>query len=328
MPEDAIQTVDEIRKLYTDTYRTKMPLYNDYVFHRIYGSDTEESRAALMGLLNIILERSDDPIKHVEIKNPVDYGELLKSKDTAMDIKAETESREILDIEMQVDHLEFYRNRSLFYGGRLVNSSLNSGEDYDKMKKSIVVSIIHTKLFPGDIGCHSVFNVRENDTGYLLTDRLELHFLELGKVNPDKSIEEMSQMEKLAFYLRYAADENYKDSVQKICSKEDGIFMAENLYRKATKEEREAAWAESRFYFQLEQNTIKARAIKQGLEEGRAKGLAEGRAKGLAEGRAEGRAEGAAREKREIAEKMLREGMSKATIAKITGLSPDALESL
>ena len=302
MPEDAIQTVDEIRKLYTDTYRTKMPLYNDYVFHRIYGSDTEESRAALMGLLNIILERSDDPIN------------------TAMDIKAETESREILDIEMQVDHLEFYRNRSLFYGGRLVNSSLNSGEDYDKMKKSIVVSIIHTKLFPGDIGCHSVFNVRENDTGYLLTDRLELHFLELGKVNPDKSIEEMSQMEKLAFYLRYAADENYKDSVQKICSKEDGIFMAENLYRKATKEEREAAWAESRFYFQLEQNTIKARAIKQGLEEGRAKGLAEGRA--------EGRAEGAAREKREIAEKMLREGMTKATIAKITGLSPDVLESL
>lgn len=96
--------------------------------------------------------------------------------------------------------------------------------------------------------------------------------------------------------------------------------MAENLYRKATKEEREAAWAESRFYFQLEQNTIKARAIKQGLEEGRAKGLAEGRA--------EGRAEGAAREKREIAEKMLREGMTKATIAKITGLSPDVLESL
>ena len=43
---------DEITKLYTDTYRSRMPLYNDYVFHRIYGSDTEESRAALIGLLH------------------------------------------------------------------------------------------------------------------------------------------------------------------------------------------------------------------------------------------------------------------------------------
>ena len=316
MKTKQIANSEEIAKLYTDTYRTRMPLYNDYVFHRIYGRDTDESRAALIGLLNIILERKDDPIRNLEIKNPIDLGDWITDKDITMDIRAETDSGEILSIEMQVSHLFDYRCRTLFYAGRLVNSSLQSGQSYDKMKKSIVVSIIHTKLFPGDIGCHSVFNVRENDTGYLLTDRLELHFLELGKVNPDKSIEEMSQMEKLAFYLRYAADENYKDSVQKICSKEDGIFMAENLYRKATKEEREAAWAESRFYFQLEQNTIKARAIKQGLEEGRAKGLAEGRA------------EGAAREKREIAEKMLREGMSKATIAKITGLSPDALESL
>ena len=30
------------------------------------------------------------------------------------------------------------------------------------------------------------------------------------------------------------------------CEREEGIIMAENLYRKATKEEREAAWAECR----------------------------------------------------------------------------------
>ena len=32
---------EAIAKLYTDTYRTRMPLYNDYVFHRVYGSDTK-----------------------------------------------------------------------------------------------------------------------------------------------------------------------------------------------------------------------------------------------------------------------------------------------
>ena len=118
---NTIKSNEDIDKLYTDTYRARMPLYNDYVFHRIYGSDSEESRTALVGLLNIILERGNDPIKQVVIKNPIDIGDFMKSKDTVMDIKAETESHEILDIEMQVDHLEYYRNRALFYGGRLVN---------------------------------------------------------------------------------------------------------------------------------------------------------------------------------------------------------------
>ena len=74
MKNKKLTNSEEIAKLYTDTYRTRMPLYNDYVFHRIYGSDTEESKAALVGLLNIILERKDDPIRRLEIKNPIDIG--------------------------------------------------------------------------------------------------------------------------------------------------------------------------------------------------------------------------------------------------------------
>ena len=75
-----------------------------------------------------------------------------------------------------------------------------------------------------------------------MCDRLEFHFLELGKVDPRKPLEEMTQIEKLAVYLRYADDENYKDSIQEICGSKEGIIMAENLYRTVTKEEREVAW--------------------------------------------------------------------------------------
>ena len=72
-----------------------------------------------------------------------------------------------------------------------VNSSLKSGESYGNMKKSIVVSIIESKLFPKDIGCHSIFSVREQNTGHRLCDRLEFHFLALGKVDPRKPLEEI-----------------------------------------------------------------------------------------------------------------------------------------
>ncbi len=316
----AMPSAEEITRLYTDTYRTRMPLYNDYVFRRIYGSDSEESRAALIGLLNIILERKDDPIASIELKNPIDPGEWLTGKETTMDIKAETNSREILDIEMQVDNLTFYPERVLFYGGRLVNSALQMGQPYGKMKKSIVVSIIKEKLFSEEIPCHSIFGVREKKTGYLLSDRLEFHFLELGKVNPNRKIEDMSAVERLAVYLRYASDENYKESVQKIAGSEEEIIMAENLYRRATKEEREAAWAESRLFYEIQEATNRDVA----LAEGHAAGLAEGRA----EGRAEGEKIGAAQEKREIAKNFKISGIPLDVIAKNTGLTIHEIEEL
>ena len=84
--------------------------------------------------------------------------------------------------------------------------------------------------------------------------------------------------------------------------------MAENLYRKVTKEEQEAAWAESRLYFQLEQNTIKAVAHKQG--------------------RSEGLAEGEALKQREIAKAMKGKSMPVAEIAELTGLTVAEVEAL
>ena len=179
------------------------------------------------------------------------------------------------------------------------------GEPYGKMKKSIVVSIIKEKLLSEEIPYHSILGVREKEAGYLLSDRLEFHFLELGKVNPNRKIEDMSAIERLAVYLRYASDENYKESVQKIAGSEEEIIMAENLYRRATKEEREAAWAESRLFYELQEATNRDVA----RQEGRAAGLAEGEKRG------------AAQEKREIAQGMLREGMTKELIAKLTGLT-------
>lgn len=176
------------------------------------------------------------------------------------------------------------------------------------MKKSIVVSIIESKLFPKDIGCHSIFSVREQNTGHRLCDRLEFHFLELGKVDPRKPLEKMTQIEKLAVYLRYADDENYKDSIQKICESEEGIVMAENLYRTVTKEEREAAWAECRMMYQHDIASMR--------EDGRKAGLAEGEAIG------------AAQKQREIAKNLKDLGVGTAEIIKATGLSAEEVEEL
>lgn len=145
-----------------------------------------------------------------------------------------------------------------------------------------------------------------------MSDRLAFHFLELGKVDPQKPVEEMTQIEKLAVYLRYANDENYKDSVQEICESEEGIIMAENLYRHATKEEREAAWAECRMMYQHDQASLRE----------------DGRKEGHRQGLAEGEAIGAAQERREIAKNLKQSDIPIDVIAKNTGLSVEEVKKL
>ncbi len=92
--------------------------------------------------------------------------------------------------------------------------------------------------------------------------------------------------------------------------------MAENLYRRATKEEREAAWAESRLFYEIQEATNRDVA------------LAEGHAAGLAEGRAEGEKIGAAQKEREIAKNLKISGIPLDVIAKSTGLTIHEIEEL
>ena len=295
---------ENLESLYTNTYRTKMPLYSDYVFHRVFGSDTEESNAALIGLLNIILDRTENPIISITITNPIDLGELPNDKETEMDIRAATNSGEILDIEMQVDNLKFFRNRALFYGGRLVNSSLNKRQNYGMMKKSIVVSIINGIIFSEKLGFHSIFAVREEKTGALLTDRLEMHFLQLPELDLSKPVNEMTRLERLGVYLAHAEDEDYMDLIQEICENEEEIVMAENVYRKVTQEQIEAARAEARYRYQLQYNTDMYWSREEGLEEGKAI------------------------EQREIAKNFKNAGFPHDIIAQNTGLTLAEIEKL
>ena len=224
---------------------------------------------------------------------------------------------------MQAGDLQFYQNRALFYGGRLVNSALQVGENYDRMKKSIVISITKGRLFPSLEDCHNIFEVRDRKRGLLLCDRLELHFLELSKIDDQKPVHALTEIERLGAYLKFANIENRQDYVKQILTMED-IDMTENAYRKVTEDELEYERRESRFRYQLQRNTELSVARTEGLEQGRN----EGEAIGLKKGRSEGLVEGAAQEKREIAKNLKRAGIPIAVIAENTGLTAEEIEKL
>ena len=232
---------------------------------------------------------------------------------------------------MQAGDLQFYQNRALFYGGRLVNSALQVGENYDRMKKSIVISITKGRLFPSLEDCHNIFEVRDRKRGLLLCDRLELHFLELCKIDDQKPVHALTEIERLGAYLKFANIENRQDYVKQILTMED-IDMTENAYRKVTEDEREYERREARFKYQLQRNpelyVARNEGLEQGRNEGEAIGLKKGRSEGEAIGLKKGRSEGAAQEKREIAKNFKHAGIPIAVIAENTGLTAEEIERL
>ena len=72
---------------------------------------------------------------------------------------------------MQSNDFQYYVDRGLFYGGRLVYSGLEKGDNYDKLKKSIVISFLNGTLFPETDKIHTVFHLREDSCNIKMTTK-------------------------------------------------------------------------------------------------------------------------------------------------------------
>ena len=209
-----------------------------WVFHYIFSRDAEENKQALIAIINVILGREADPIESIQIMNPYIYGEKPYMKGAVLDIKAQTSLGELLDIEMQNGNLEFYADRSVFYCGKLINLSLEKGEDYDKMKKSIVISIVKGNVLLQTKKLHSTFYFLESEEHFRLSETAEIHFVELEKVDVHKSIEEMDPLERLAAYMLFAGDRTQEMYVQDLIERGgEAVTMAERLFKELTEDQ-------------------------------------------------------------------------------------------
>ena len=264
------------------------PMTSDLIFKAVLGSDTRESKAALVSLLNVVLNRDTDPIVDLVYKNPFSIAEAAEEKIIIMDIKVETSTGELIDIEMQVGDLDVFVNRSIYYGCKQLTKGLASGEDYDKMKPSIVISFIKDKLFPERQEMYSVFTLRENTDSMQLSDVLEFHYIELGKIDcSGKDPGKLSPLEQIGAYMKCSGDPDETRFIESLVRKGvEVISMTDTILKKVSEEERLQNLRESREMMRMQISWEKQNAREKGREEGRAQGLQEGRAEGQAEGRA------------------------------------------
>jgi predicted transposase/invertase (TIGR01784 family) len=116
------------------------------------------------------------------VTNPEMPPESIGDKFCRLDINM-TVDEVRCDLEVQVNNEGDYPERVLFYWAREYSTALPAGEEYSKLPRTVIISIIGFKQFD----CaeyHSEYQLLEAKRHTLLTDKLHLVFFELPKL-PD-----------------------------------------------------------------------------------------------------------------------------------------------
>ena len=154
---------------------------NDYVFKRIFGHVGNEE--ITKNLLQAIIP---DKIDKIELdSNPITEKDLLDDKVGILDIKAKLNDGNVnCDIEMQVVDQKDIEKRILFYWSKMYIQTIEAGEDYEKLKRCIVILITDydletLKKIPEYA---TKWKIREEKYPKLvLTNVLELYIISLNK---------------------------------------------------------------------------------------------------------------------------------------------------
>ncbi len=297
--------------------KERLDLKNDYVFKRIFAKpeNNKELKELLEAILNIEIEK-------VEVKNPEITKNYADEKLGVLDIRAQINEDTIINIEMQVANVKTMVDRNIVYTSRLIAEDTKVGEEYGSLKKFISINILGENLLKRN-SYHSVAHLKfeeiepekQIEMGYekeqeLLTDRIEIHYIELKKFIKKNS--KMSSKLEQWLWLIVGEEEKVKmaseknKTIEKVVEDLDEMSADENERLEAYKRQ------VNMLYDKIEKEEWK----KEGREEGREEGLEEGRNEGIQ------------MEKEKNALKMLQEGIDINIIMKVTGLTEEKIEEL
>ncbi|MGM0877736.1 MAG: Rpn family recombination-promoting nuclease/putative transposase [Bacillota bacterium] len=150
---------------------------NDFLFKKLFGD--EKDKDILIGFLNAILN-SDIVNLTIEKENLDRINE--EDKLGILDIKAKTKTGEKFNIEVQLLNQKNMIPRTLFYWSKLFVEDFESGNLYSSLQKTVTINILGFKMEElRNEYFHSTYNLRECQSKNLLTDLLEIHFIEFPK---------------------------------------------------------------------------------------------------------------------------------------------------
>jgi predicted transposase/invertase (TIGR01784 family) len=132
-----------------------------------------------------VLDLPAEEFKTLTFGDPNLYPRYREGKLFVLDLKLETTSGKLIDIEVQLADTGEIRERIAAYESRLLGDQLDSGDDFKELSKVITILITDFTLLRESRSCHQKFMVRNDDASVVLTDIFEIHTIELPKTPLD-----------------------------------------------------------------------------------------------------------------------------------------------
>lgn len=265
----------------------------DFVFKRIFGS--ENNKDVLLAFLNrIFTEAGEPPLTEIILMNPYTDKDDPLDKQSIFDVYAKTSEGKLIDIEMQLFNKYDIEKRTLFYWSKRYASQLSEGEKYPELEKCVTINILNYAFLKNE-QYHNVFHLREDRTGISLIDDIEVHFLELPKLD-DRSIPSEGGLINWLLFLKGADTSQWE--VLKM--NEPGLEKAMDTLQYLSQD------SEARRLYEARQKYLHDEASM--VEGAKSAGIIEG--------------------KLQVARNLLAMGMDYAVVAKATGLREDEIKSI
>ncbi len=228
-----------------------------------------------------------------------------------LDIKATINNKKVVNIEIQVRDNKDMKQRTEFYGSKLVTEQIGKGENYQEIKPVILINILDYNMLKVPEYCTKTVTVAEKHREYEIIKDITYWFIELPKFRKSKP----KLANELEAWLAIIDDKDRglikmaeeKHKIIKEAKEEVEEILSDAVIRELNEFKQTAIW---------EENSAKYHAREQGLKEGRR------------EGRKKGRKEGEKQQQIKIAKKLLKKGIDIEEVQEITGLSSEKLQSL
>ena len=296
-----------------------LDLKKDIIFKLFFGGSSTESAYCRCHMLSAVIGRK---VLEARVVNPQLLSLLYGRKNPVLDLHCVLEDGSEVDVEIQGKYYkdEFVK-RSVYYASKLVSESLGRGKNYVTLPHSYQITFMNF-VTEQDDRLHHAYMLYERDSKDLLTDLMQIHFVELPKIKKiaEKPLENLSDIEFWSMLIFAGDDPQIKRWLAQFTEHKEELTMANALLHKLSGMRRN--WA-----FQLSDDRWTRDWTSRwytGIDNAREEGIAIGEERGIAIGEAQGERNA----KLETARLMLANKLPITDIAKYTGLSAEEIQQL
>jgi predicted transposase/invertase (TIGR01784 family) len=255
-----------------------LDLTSDIVVKMLFVRNPEALRRMLSAVLGEAIESLT--ILDPHIPGGVSIGEVNKL--IVLDVRVELANGKRVIVEMQMRVTAELTSRLVFYAARDLAAALQRGEDYGTLTPTVLIVWLGERMFPMKFGClHRIFELREGQTGELLSDQLAVHVLQLDDFKalsslalptPSEGTQSTGATRRWArFFLAKTEDE-----LNELASEDESMQSAVDTVKMLSQDPEAVRQAEDHQVAVRMYHHAMALAEQKGKIEGKAEGKAEG----------------------------------------------------